>query len=78
MDEIIKKKISEGKTRLTFAENSYIHSNYRRAKSIKDGNWVCVCLEGSDWKYGRYYIDPDRKLMRDCTFNEFYGGGIVD
>lgn len=43
MNEIIKKKISEGNTRLTSAENNYIHSNYKRAESnTKVVGYVCA------------------------------------
>lgn len=40
--------------------------------------WETACKAGNDWKYGRYKICRDKMLRRRLTFNEFYGGGIVD
>ena len=31
-----------------------------------------------DTKYGRFYICPEKKLMRGLTFSEFYEGRNVD
>lgn len=41
-------------------------------------NWETACKKGNDWKYGRFKIDREHMLWRKLTFDEFYGGGIVD
>lgn len=74
-DIINKLKIS---SRLTWEERCFVVNNYRKAKPNESNNWKAVCLEGSDFKYGSWLIDPEKMIQRSKTFDEFYEGGIVD
>ena len=60
----------------------YINKTYTEVKAIPaniNGKiWFKVCREGNDVKYGSYYICIDTMERRGSTFDEFYGGGIVD
>lgn len=40
------------------------------------GKWYTVYY--NDSKYGRFMINIDKKLWRKPSFDEFYGGGVVD
>ncbi len=62
---------------LTEEENRFIDKNYTKASST-DGDFYGVLKIGNDYKYGRYFIDPVNMTWRGTTFDEFYGGGIVD
>lgn len=44
---------------------------------VKAKDWKIVCI-GNDSKYGRVAYSPSLDIMRGLTFDEFYGGGIVD
>ena len=57
----------------------YIKKEFKEAdRNDTNGKWIKVHRAGSDSKYGTFMINIDRKLWRDTTFDEFYGGGIVD
>lgn len=82
----IKKFLAEGKTRwLTEEMWEFINHNYSEvpvknglAAEYKGLPWKRVCLAGSDWKYGSFFICPEKMLRRGVTFDEFYGKGTVD
>lgn len=44
----------------------------------KQENWYKVYYAGTDSKYGAFMICPDTKEWRHTTFEEFYGGSVVD
>ena len=54
----------------TLVENDYAEKN--------GGNWHKVYPSGRDSKYCCFMIEPEQMLRRSVTFDEFYGGGIVD
>ena len=57
----------------------YIEANYKEVTDdYPKGTWYKVCRRGNDYKYGSYMIEPNLMLWRGQTFDEFYGGGIVD
>lgn len=63
----------------------WILDNYRgvctdklRDDEYSGVKWRRVCREGSDWKYGSFFICPEKMLRRGVTFDEFYGNGTVD
>lgn len=59
--------------------DEFIQKNYKEvASGYPHGNWFKVCRRGNDYKYGSYMIEPNLMLWRGQTFNEFYGGGVVD
>lgn len=59
--------------------NDYILKNFKKVdKNDTEGKWIKVHRAGSDSKYGSFMINIDRKLWRNTSFDEFYGGGIVD
>lgn len=43
----------------------------------KASDWMVLQI-GNDAKYGRVAYSPSLDIMRKLTFDEFYGGGIVD
>ena len=61
---------------ITYQMDKFIRNNYTETNS--SGKFFTVCRKGNDTKYGRYKIDPYNMVWRGLTFNEFYGGGIVD
>lgn len=82
----VKKFVAEAKTPwLPEGMWMFILNNYSSVP-VKNGlaveykglPWKRVCLAGSDWKYGSFYICPEKMLRRGVTFNEFYGKGTVD
>ena len=56
--------------------NDFIKKNYTEGDS--EGKFYKVYQEGNDAKYGHYMINPRTMKWRGSTFDEFYGGGIVD
>lgn len=56
--------------------DKFIQNNYSEGNS--DGKFYKVYREGNDAKYGHYMINPRTMKYRSSTFDEFYGGGIVD
>ena len=58
----------------------YIMKNYKKLSRDSIGNkkWVKVYIAGNDAKYGSFMICVDTKEWRNVSFDEFYGGGIVD
>ena len=62
----------------------WVRTNYKKidkehmTEEEKNLNWETACPENTDWKYGRFKLCREKKLYRGLTFNEFYGGGIVD
>jgi hypothetical protein len=57
----------------------YIFKNFTKASGPGSGRkWHKVCRKGNDWKYGHFYVSIETKEYRNATFDEFYGGGIVD
>ena len=42
-------------------------------------HWTKFVPKGADLKYGRLWVDWEKKVYRGhCTIDEFYGGGVVD
>ncbi len=42
-------------------------------------HWTKFLPKGADSKYGRLWVDWEKKVYRShCTIDEFYGGGVVD
>lgn len=80
----VKKFVEEAKTRwLSEVMWQFIMDNYSDVP-IKSGlngladeykrlPWTKVCLFGGDWKYGSFWIYPDKMLRRGDTIEEFYG-----
>lgn len=58
----------------------FIMKNYKKISRDSGGNknWVKVHVAGNDAKYGSFMICVDTKEWRNVSFDEFYGGGIVD
>ena len=60
----------------------FIKDNYRQVEKDygekNGGTWHKVYCQGCDCKYGTQMIEPTLMLRRQTTFDEFYGGGIVD
>lgn len=56
--------------------DEFIKQNYTEGNS--EGKFYKVYREGNDPKYGHYMINPETMKWRNSTFDEFYGGGIVD
>jgi len=56
--------------------DKFIKENYTKGDS--EGKFYKVYRQGNDAKYGHYMINPHTKCWRNSTFDEFYGGGIVD
>lgn len=56
--------------------DKFIKENYTEGNS--EGKFYKVYREGNDAKYGHYMINPNTMRRRGSTFDEFYGGGIVD
>lgn len=84
----------KGKYHLTTIEEwEYMSTTYRFIKAeeadMKE-NWIGIIGRNSlyydgrgngpviDTKYSRYFICPEKKLMRGQTFDEFYEGRNVD
>lgn len=63
---------------ITLEERNFIMSNYKKALPSESDNWTSVCIEGSDFRYGSWKIDPEKMLTRGETFGEFYKNRIVD
>lgn len=60
--------------------DAYIKKNYKNiSRNNNDNNrWFKVHKSGTDAKYGSYMVCFDTEEWRSRTFDEFYGGGIVD
>jgi hypothetical protein len=56
--------------------DKFIRSNYTEGNS--EGKFYKVYRQGNDAKYGHYMVNPRTMCWRNSTFDEFYGGGIVD
>lgn len=56
--------------------DKFIRENYKKGNS--EGKFYKVYREGNDAKYGHYMVNPKTMCWRGSTFDEFYGGGIVD
>ena len=54
----------------------FIRDNYTKGDS--EGKFYKVYRQGNDAKYGHYMVNPHTMHYRSSTFDEFYGGGIVD
>lgn len=54
----------------------FIRQNYTKGDS--EGKFYKVYRQGNDAKYGHYMVNPHTMKWRGSTFDEFYGGGIVD
>ena len=77
LSDVIAKRINSNPF-LTKAQHEFVMEHYREAYGYESDEWVTVCPNGSDFKYGRYKIDTNKMLRRALTFAEFYSGGIVD
>lgn len=67
--------IGENYKKVEDALNSGGHSLKEEYRSL---NWEIVYFEENDEKFGRFAICKDKKIRRNLTFGEFYGGGVVD
>lgn len=48
-------------------------------KWLSQYHWNVFVPRGNDSKYGRKWVDWEKKVYRNhCTFDEFYGGAVVD
>lgn len=58
----------------------YIHKNFKEVNSNDTigRTWVTVRRKTGDSKYGRIKVSVKTKEWRGLSFDEFYGGGIVD
>lgn len=57
----------------------YIKSNYKKVDNAgANKTWYKVYQAGTDAKYGSFMICIDTKEWRNTSFDEFYGGGVVD
>lgn len=56
--------------------DAFIRENYTKGNDT--GKFYKVYREGNDAKYGHYMINPITMHKRNSTFDEFYGGGVVD
>lgn len=55
--------------------NTYTQVEYTKGNEDK---WFKVYYDNTDAKYGQFMVNPSLKQWRNVTFDEFYGGGIVD
>lgn len=55
---------------ITREEYEFIMNHYREGYNCDSDEWLTVCLEGSDFKHGRYKIDTNRMLRRELTYAE--------
>lgn len=62
--------------------NHLEYADYKNMEDIDDGEkhrWVStVPIDGNDAKYGRAMFCLKTGVLRGLTFDEFYGGGLVD
>ena len=61
--------------------DEYIKNNYKkidRKNYTSNDRWFKVHKAGNDAKYGSYMVCFDTKEWSQKTFDDFYGGGIVD
>ena len=61
--------------------DEYIKNNYKkidRNNYTSNERWFKVHKAGNDAKYGSYMVCFDTKEWSQKTFDDFYGGGIVD
>lgn len=56
--------------------HKYIKSEFTQSENSRGGVWHKVYF--GDSKYGRYMINIKDKLWRKTSFDEFYGGAVVD
>lgn len=63
-------------TCLSAEMDRFIRENYKVGNS--EGKFYKVYREGNDAKYGHYMVNPHTMCRRSSSFDEFYGGGIVD
>ena len=61
---------------LSSDEMSLLKKYYKEDKNLSV-KYPCN-RKGSDVKYGSFFVDPINMKWRGKTFDEFYGGGIVD
>ena len=57
-------------------EWNYVIKNYKQG--ISKNPFYKVYESGTDAKYNHKMIDPIGKIIRNSSFDEFYGGGVVD
>ena len=79
-DELEKVQKNGYNTSISQEAYDYIKKNYKKISRDSGGNkkWVKVHVAGNDAKYGSFMICVDTKEWRNVSFDEFYGGGIVD
>lgn len=77
-EDVIKKLESERFHIVCISEemDKFIKENYKEGNS--EGKFYKVYRSGNDAKYGHYMVNPHTMCRRGSTFDEFYGGGIVD
>lgn len=79
----IDKKLNDIVKRSKYGAYSLSEDLYKYIKSTFDqdlkgvgGRWYTVYY--NDSKYGRFMVNLDKKLWRKPSFDEFYGGAVVD
>lgn len=78
-EEVIRHIEANGKygiQSITEEMDRFIRKNYEEGDS--EGKFYKVYRQGNDAKYGHYMVNPRTMHWRGSTFDEFYGGGIVD
>lgn len=48
------------------------------AECREHGDWQRVYREGCDSKYGTIMVSHEMRAWRHPTFDEFYGGAVID
>ena len=78
-NDVIAKIEKDGKfgiQSISIEMDEFIRKNYTECDS--EGKFYKVYRTGNDAKYGHYMVNPRTMHWRNSTFDEFYGGGIVD
>ena len=71
------------KYRYTFISKERFQQIFNTYKKVdcddfpSSDDWHAIVEEGSDPKFGRWYISDKLKLIRRLTMDEFYMGGPV-
>ena len=71
------------KYRYTFISKERFQQIFNTYKKVdcddfpSSDDWHAIVEEGSDPKFGRWYISDKLKLIRRLTIDEFYMGGPI-
>lgn len=81
LQQFLESKNNKTQTRIPIPyEFSKEISTYTKVETSKKDKetWYKVYYDNCDAKYGQFMVCPTLKQWRNVTFDEFYGGGIVD